>query len=129
MTTAIMLISLLTPWTEPTPEQVVSGQAKYYGEGLMERAAVNQGLDLRWYADGVALMSRGDLGRVVWVSHGDEILGPFLVVDCAQRNHYDRRVAQGDVLEVSYELAQKWGMKGPEEVSVWFTEPPPVRWH
>ncbi len=69
------------------------------------------------------------IALVVWINRGGEMYGPFLTVDCAQRIHYDHRIDQGDVVEVSNKQAKQWGMKGPEDVFVWFVKPPPIRWH
>lgn len=90
---AIVLITLLSPWKTPTPDAVVQGRAKYYDPGLMETVAANRGVDLTGYVGGVSLMAHGDLYREVWVTHEGETLGPFLVIDCVERIHYDRRIA------------------------------------
>ena len=120
---AIVLVTLLNPWSVPTEEPVVCGKAKYYSPELMDEVASNRGLNTAGYVGIVALMPRGDLGREVWLEKDGRLLGPYLVVDCAQRKHYNRRVRQGDVAEVSFEQATMWNMTGPEEICVWFALP------
>jgi hypothetical protein len=62
----------------------------------------------------------------VWIEHGGTVYGPYLVIDAAQRGaHYEAREAEGKVIEVSYEQAQAWGMKGPMKVRVHFQYPYP----
>jgi len=117
--------AILQPWHAPTAVDVVEGLATYYSPGLMERVAANRGMELRGYAGGVALNPAGDLGRVVWLEHEGRIEGPFLVVDCAQAAHYAKRLAQNRVVEVDWETAQRWAMRGPVPVRVWFQRPIP----
>ena len=116
----------------------------------MPAVAERRGLDLGGYLGGVAMMRAGDIGREVWVSlispsprpsprgrggpEGEEIrwIGPFLVVDCAQRAHYAGLVERGRVIELG---GRAWARLGwprrPVGVVVSFEGPeggPAVRW-
>lgn len=95
-------------WWMPTTATTITGDLSYYAAGLMDRVAANRGLSLEGYAGGVALMRRGDLGRVVWLrvtgpgpGEGQPWAGPFLVVDCAHPRHYAGLVKRGRAAEVS----------------------------
>ena len=98
---AILLTQAADEWQAPTPEPVISGDASYYSAGLMDVVAHNRGLELQGYAGGVAMMRAGDIGRDVWLMVRGEWHGPYLVVDCAQRLHYDGLVDRGRVVELS----------------------------
>lgn len=53
--------------------------------------------------------------RRVWLQRpGRDVEGPFLVVDCAQRNHRAALIERGWVVDVDWETAQRWGMRGPQ---------------
>lgn len=127
---ALIFVVLATlPWTSETPGVVVSGDATYmapkYGPNL-EVVAANRGLSLDDYAGGVALNRLGDLERVVWISWGDgEVDGPYLVVDCADKDDYGTRVAKGREAEVGARVAKDRGFYGvgPVPVKVWFEHP------
>ena len=121
MTTALFL--LLAGWSEPTPDPAVEGLSTYYAPGLMAQVIENRGLD---YADGVALNACGDLNRPVWLLWPDSSVdGPLPVVDCAQEAHYQDRIDQGRVVEVSARLARERGFYGvgPASVTVLFDAP------
>jgi hypothetical protein len=96
---------------------VLVGVAKYYAPGVMERVARTRGMALAGYVDGVALLPCEHVGREAWLvrpgSWPPVVEGPFLVVDCAASRHYSWRVAEGDVVEVGWETARRWGMRGP----------------
>jgi len=121
-----LLLSAVLPvseWAQPTQEASVKGLSTYYRAGLMDEVAINRGLDLDGYISGVALNRAGDLGRVIWLEWDDgSIMGPFLVVDCAQRIHFDEREQQGRVVEVPAWVARLQGFYGigPIGVVVWF---------
>ena len=120
--TALLLAATL--WATPTDADVIDGMATYYAPRLMQTVADNRGMDLTYYAGGVALNRAGDLGRTVWLERDGRVLGPMLVVDCARRGkHFDDRESRGYVLEVSYRQAREWRMAGPVPVRVWFELP------
>lgn len=98
-------------WYTPAPEYIV-GNAVWYAPFVMEATAAVRGLDLDGYIDGVALMSPADIGRTVWLKRpGHTWEGPFLVVDCAARNDiYPVVVHRGEVVEIGFQTAAKWGM-------------------
>jgi hypothetical protein len=125
--TALLSVALILAgpeWETPTRADRVHGLASYYAPGVMDRVIANRGLA---YDDGVALNRAGDLGRQVWLlwPSGD-VDGPLPVVDCAQANHYDDRLAQDRVIEVSAGLARDRGFYGvgPAPVTVLFAPPP-----
>jgi hypothetical protein len=107
-------------WYLPAPT-VSSGRAVWYAPGVMEA-----NIWLRWewgqiprppsdYIDGVAMMSPADIGQTVWILHpGGTWEGPFVVVDCAQRDDIWPIIqTRQEVVEVSWETAQRWGMTDP----------------
>ena len=85
----------LSAWHLPTPGNYVDGGAAFMAEGVMETVIRNRGLQVPYPEGCVALMRAGDLGRVVWLQRGDEVIR-VEACDCAQAGHYERRVAQGD---------------------------------
>lgn len=110
----------LDEWWFPQPEYSY-GRAVWYAPGVMEANAW-----LRWewgqlpkppsdYLDGVALMSPDDIGKTVWLRRpGHDWEGPFIVVDCAQRDDLwwivERR---REVVEVGWETKVRWEMDAP----------------
>jgi hypothetical protein len=133
---AVLLAAVLVSWQEPTVVGVLEGVATYYAEGVMAHVAVHRGeipdpalypafLADRGLVGAVALNRAGDLGRAVWLDGPQGIEGPFLVLDCAQRDHYEDREARGHIVEVDWATAQRWGMAGPVAVDVYFRDPRP----
>lgn len=123
-----LIVSNSGGWTTPTEAPGLYGDATYYNPGLMEIAARNRGVRLEGYVGGVALNRVGDLGREVWIfwpGSPGEYLGPYLVVDCAARRDYARRLELGRVVEVSHQEARRQGMWliGPRRVIVIFVDP------
>ena len=97
-----------------------SGGATFYAPWLMEGTARYRELDLTGYVDGVSLMSPSDIGRDVWIKHNGVWEGPFLSVDTAQQNHMCQAVqTRGEVVEVGYRTAQRWGMTDWPKVHEW----------
>lgn len=98
-------------YTEPAPQHTV-GSVVWYAEGVMEATAGMMGVDLSNYVDGISLMSCTDFGAVVWLKrpgHGWE--GPFIVVDCAKREHMFSAIYYvGEVAELGYKTAHAWGL-------------------
>lgn len=113
-------------WFTPAPQHSI-GNAVYYAPGVMEATAEVRELDLEEFLDGVALMSPADIGKTVWIKHpeyGWE--GPFLSVDCAQQNDmYNVVIYRGEVIEVGFVTARKWGMVVGGETSRWWK---PISW-
>jgi len=104
----------------PSP-QYHYGRATFYTEGRMEATAHARGMSLDGYLDGVSLMSPANLGDVVWLRpEGQEWTGPYLVVDCAQRD--DTLLILGgrdEAVEVGYRTAVRWGMLVPHRRCCW----------
>jgi hypothetical protein len=100
----------------PLPQ---TGLATFYAPGMMEhvlavRAGHGQILRCDECVGTVALLRAGDIGRRVWLQPpGGEKVGPFLVIDCAQREDIPMLVGRNWVVDVSYELGQLWGMDRP----------------
>jgi hypothetical protein len=111
------LISMET-WFTPAPEHS-RGAAVFYGPGMMEGTARWRGMDLSNYLGGVALMSPADIGQTVWLKRpGEAWEGPYLVVDCAARQDmWPVIMARGEVVEVDFDTATRWGMVTPVNVS------------
>ena len=61
---------------------------------------------------GISLFSPADIGEVVWLKRpGNDWEGPYLVVDCSQRNHFYHTVATNqESVEVDFRTALRWGM-------------------
>ena len=78
----------------------------------MEATARVRDLDLTGYVDGVSGLSCADLSFEIWLKRpGYDWEGPFLNVDCAQRNDiYGTIVARGEVIEVGFTTAERWGL-------------------
>ena len=111
--------SILTPM--PT---LTTGKAVYYDPGLMESTAESRGLynyktnkyttdgSDQGYIGGVATETCSEIGTGVWLRRpGYAWEGPYLVVDCAQRNDaYGQMVYWGLVTEVDFNTALRWNM-------------------
>ncbi|MGC8782127.1 MAG: hypothetical protein ACP5UQ_14795, partial [Anaerolineae bacterium] len=100
----------------PLPQ---TGLATFYAPGMMEhvlavRASHGQVLHCDECVGTVALLRAGDIGRKVWLQPpGGEMVGPFLVIDCAQREDVAALVERNWVVDVSYELGRLWDMDRP----------------
>ena len=116
------LLATVASWQAPTALPA-TGKATYYAHGVMERVwqyRIQNGhvQPCKECIGAVAMMHSGDIGRKVWIERKGEVLGPFLVVDCAARQDYPGLVKRGVVIEVPFWLAQHWKMAGPVEVKV-----------
>lgn len=89
-----------------------SGIAVFYGPNVMEGTAEYRGLNLDYYLGGVALPTCSSIGSPVWIKRDkSEWEGPYLVVDCAQRNDlYGIAVVREEAVEIDFNTAIKWGM-------------------
>ena len=97
-----------------------SGAATFYAPGVMEATAHVRGMSLDGFVDGVSLMSPSDIGQEVWIKHDGIWEGPFLSVDTAQQNHMCQAIqTRGEVVEVGYKTAQRWGMTDWPKVHEW----------
>ena len=118
----LLLAALL--WQEATPGTHLDGLCTFYSKGTMEQVAANRGIPLDGAVDYVAMNRAGDLHRIVWLEYEGRIFGPYRVVDCAQRGRdYQMREKMGRIVEVSWEQAQAWEMRGPVNVRVWLSVP------
>lgn len=104
------VISAETWWTA-APQYIV-GKAVFYAPNVMEGTARYRNMSLDGFMGGVAMMSAADIGEVVWLKRpGSNWEGPYLVVDTSQRNHMWVNVVHiGEVVEVDFETARRWGM-------------------
>lgn len=101
------------------------GVMSSYAAGVMEAQVAYRKLPEG--TRGVALMSCGDIGKKVWLrppNHGWE--GPFIAVDCSQRNHmYYHVVGMGLVVEVGFKQTEKWGFRTAGHIDVHIGGGPP----
>lgn len=126
--TTILAICAAGGWLTPTESITLTGDAAFYAPGRMAQVIDYRDADLGGFAGGVALMSCGDLGREVWLQFPDDVwTGPYLVVDCAQRDHYHYLVDQlGRVVDVCWETWHALHLPlAPVSVTVRFTPPAP----
>lgn len=122
-------------WETSTPISSLDGEATYYASGVMATVAANRGLvaepgefpawlETQGYVGAVALNRAGDLGRQVWLQGPAGLVeGPFLVIDCAHPDLWLDREQRGRVVEVDWETARRWQMRGPVVVQVFFLPP------
>ena len=103
-------------WWTPAPQHSY-GKAVWYAPYLMDATAEWRGMSLEGFEGGVAMMSPADMGQVVWLKRpassmsGGEWEGPFLVVDVSSIIHMWTTVTQiGEVVEVDFQTALRWGM-------------------
>lgn len=80
-------------------EKVVNARTGY---GQIDPAIPNKGY--------VALLDCEHLGRQVWLQQNDRIDGPYLVADCAAAQHRQAMRQSGRAVELSWKLAQEWGV-------------------
>lgn len=101
---------------------LLSGVATYYSPGVFEEVWDNRSQTMEPCADcvGYAAMDCKYLGQKVWVSNGDEWVGPLYVIDCGP---IPSASLPRHVVEVDYWLAKKWDMRAPIEVVVTFQKP------
>lgn len=124
----LALSLLLTPLQQPTDPSwygasdfPARGEVTFYSPGLMRwvyeyRIRLGQVpvCDPPKCIGYVATLRPGDLGRTLWLQRpGQAVEGPFLVVDYAAGEDFDRLRARGLVVEVDYETAQRWGIQRP----------------
>lgn len=76
------------------------------------RSSWGQVFDLKGYVDGIALNDCDMLGREVWLQRGSgPIIGPFLCVDCASRQHIEWRESRNLIADVGWWTAKMlWGL-------------------
>ncbi len=109
----------LNPSYEDETPLPASGKVMYYAPGVMQRVVDyrtrEQSIDACAECVGqVALLRVGDINRKVWIQLEDGTLeGPFLVVDVAHPRDVNALLARGWVVDVDWETAQRWSMKGP----------------
>lgn len=94
---------------------LASGTATRYAEGAMQPVVANRimygqidpGQDHKGY---VALLDCRHLGRLVWLEQDFRVDGPYMVADCAATRDAARLVAAGWAVDLSWEVAQDWGV-------------------
>lgn len=101
-----------------------------YGFGVMEAQLKHRGIPEGKFKDGVALMSCEYIYRTVWLrrpGHGWD--GPFVVVDCSQKNHmYYHYVGMGLVVEVGFKTTERWGVRVLPRIDVHIGPGKPGGW-
>jgi hypothetical protein len=114
-------VALLLTWLLSL---LVAGQATFYNPGIAEQVLANR---LAWghvqpcgaCIGYVALLERETVGELVWLQRpGQPPEGPFLVIDCAAAGHQDALRKRGWVVDVDWQTAQRWQMRGPVPVTV-----------
>jgi hypothetical protein len=118
-----------TSYFLPSP-QYHYGRAAFYREGVMEATAHARGISLDGYIGGVSLMSPANIGEVVWLRpEGMEWSGPYLVVDCAQRDDILQILGgRAEAVEVDWATAIAWGMVVPHRRCCWVNDRIVERW-
>lgn len=116
-------LDLNPSYYQPTPLPL-RGLAMYYNPGVMDTVLANQ---LGWgdvtecdeCIGRVALLREGDMDRRVWLQRpGHPVEGPFWVIDQAARHHVPGLVRRNWAVDVDYETAQRWEMRGPIPIVV-----------
>jgi hypothetical protein len=123
----------MVPIDSPPPQV---GEVTYYGPPREGRASLMVRVwNWRIYhgyvpecpecVDAVALIDPEHIGKKVWLQHPEgEVVGPVIVVDCAEGKHRANLRKRGWVADISWELGRRWKMNGPlEGVKVLFEEP------
>lgn len=122
--TAVMALLATTLWNIPTGDESITGLATFYDPGIMEKVIANRGMNLDLYKGGLAANKAGDIGRTAWLEVDNRILGPFKIVDCAQKGeHFLERERNGMIVEVGWETAVELDMQGPIPVTLHFFLP------
>jgi hypothetical protein len=112
MTEAIAIATVLTTILTPVAE----GKATRYNPGIMDRVVANR---VRWHhidlakphAGYIALADPDLLGEQAWIQWPDgRLTGPYLVADCGQQAHQDHLKRIGFAVDLSWELAVKFGV-------------------
>jgi hypothetical protein len=109
-------------WNDQTPLPL-TGEATYYNPGIMQsalayRLSIGQVQPCGACVGYVAMLRTGDIGRKVWLKHGDEpAVGPVQVVDAAAPWDYER-LKDYWAIDLSWELARLWHMAGPITLTV-----------
>jgi hypothetical protein len=107
--------------SSPLPAQ---GLAMYYNPGLMEqvldyRLRMGNVTECEECIGYVALLRAGDIDRRVWMQRPGEVVeGPFWVIDVAARHDIPSLLERDWVVDIDYETAMRWGMRGPVPVTV-----------
>lgn len=112
MTEALAIATVLTTILTPVAE----GKATRYNPGVMDRVVANR---VRWkhidlskpHAGYIALADRQYIGEQAWIQWPDgRLTGPYLVADCGQGTHQDYLKRIGFAVDLSWELAVKFGI-------------------
>jgi hypothetical protein len=114
-----------TYWTQTTLPR--TGTATYYAPGVMELVLRNR---IAWgqvticpdCVGYVALLRAGDIGRKVWLAYRGDVVGPVLVIDTATPWDF-LRIRDWWAVDVSWEIAQRWHMRGGLTVTVYPYDP------
>lgn len=108
---------------QPSPLPI-QGLAMYYNPGVMDRVLQRQ---IGWghvtecdeCIGRVALLREGDMDRRIWLQRpGHAAEGPFWVVDQAAERDVPGLVRRNWAVDVDYETAMRWKMRGPIPIIV-----------
>jgi hypothetical protein len=102
----------------------IQGLAMYYNPGVMDRVLQRQigwgnVTECRECIGRVALLREGDMDRRIWLQRpGHAVEGPFWVVDQAAERDVPGLVRRNWAVDVDYETAMRWKMRGPIPIIV-----------
>lgn len=104
------------------------GLMSSYAPGVMEAQVKHRGLPEG--TRGIALMGCSEIGEKVWLRPpGGKWEGPFIVVDCSQKNHlYYHMVGMGLAVEVGFKQTERWGARVLQRVDVHIGAGKPGGW-
>ncbi len=104
------------------------GLMSSYAAGVMEAQVKHRGLPEG--TRGIALMGCSEIGEKVWLRPaGGKWDGPFIVVDCSQKNHlYYHMVGMGLAVEVGFKQTERWGARVLQRVDVHIGPGKPGGW-
>lgn len=97
-----------------TATLIASGLATSYAPDVMDEVVANR---TRWgqltphqdHEGYIALLDCDRIGEVVWLERGHQLI-PVMVADCAARHDREALIGKGFAVDLSYELAERFGV-------------------
>lgn len=124
---ALLFLSQVEASPPPRTQLPATGQATYYGDGIMQTVLRNR---LRWghiqpgqcpaCIGYVAMLWPADIGRAVCVEVNGQTYGPYLSIDVASSRDRPALIADGWILDVQYQVwFRQWRLpRNPTPVTV-----------